>query len=231
MIFGIIYGVNGVISEKKMKKAGENRLRSGGCEAHRSFAGKGLFFAVSLLLCIGGGVFPQTSAKVSATAAANVPATVPAKASATAGREVVLVRGNYWISGIAGFGANGFSALAGEYRFQAAGEKGNPEGDFSVYVTREALYFSGEWQVRPGTGNIPVVQRTGEEGYLVAAAVDDGHGISWTAVFRFKRGLEGSGISGDLFNRMLQVWTSRLSYFLSNSRTAGDISLPAVLEF
>ena len=165
--------------------------------------------------------------------------------SFVAGGEVVMIRGNYWVSGIAGFGSNGFSALVGEYRLQAAGAISQVrllanerarflpgEGDFTVYATREPLFFSGEWQARPGIGGgSPVLQRMGEEGFLAAAAVNDGSGASWTAIFRFKQGLEGAGISGDEFNRMLRNWTSRLFYFLSHTRTSRDISLPAVLVF
>ena len=161
-----------------------------------------------------------------------------------AGGEAVLIRGNYWVNGISGFGSNGFPALAGEYRLQAAGTVSqirhlegdkarflSGEGDFTVHVTREALYFSREWQTRPGITNIPVLQRMGEEGFFVAATMDNGPGASWVAIFRFKRGLEGAGINGEDFNRMLRDWMSRLSYFLSNSRTPTDISLPAALVF
>ena len=140
------------------------------------------------------------------------------------GEEVVLIRGNHWVTGIPGFGINGFSALAGEYRFQNT-------GDFSVYLTREPLYFSAEWQTRPGTGDISVVQRQSEEGYFAATVLDDGRETAWIAVFLFPRGLEGAGIGGSVFNRMLRVWTSRLSYFISLAKTARDVSLPAAVEF
>ena len=159
-----------------------------------------------------------------------------------AGNEVVLIRGNYWITGIPGFGANGFSALSGEYRFQPAGgvatSPGNitsygsgREGDFLVYVTRDVLYFSGEWQNRPGTGNSKVYQRSGEEGFLAAAILDDSRENSWVAILRFPKGLEGAGINGDVFDKLLRAWTTRLLYFLSLSKTPGDVSLPAVLDF
>ena len=158
--------------------------------------------------------------------------------SATAATEAVLIRGNRWVNGIAGFGANGFPALSGEYRLQAraaanAASRGGhgAEADFSVHVTREALHFSGEWQPRGGTGNIPVLQRTGEEGFLAALVIADRRGASWNAIFRFKDGLEGAGISGDDFNRLLQVWSGRFSFFLYLSTAPTDVSLPAALEF
>ena len=195
-----------------------------------------LFLSAFFLICLSsceksGDVFENGENPTEENSAA-VPVALPG--SVTADRELVLIRGNYWVTGIAGFGANSFLALAGEYRLQAAGilrpEPPSGEGDFSVCLTMEPLYFSGEWQVRPGTGNISALQREGEEGFLVAAVVHDSRGTSWIAVFRFKQGLEGIGINGDLFNRILQNWVSRVSYFLSLSKTQGDISLPAALE-
>jgi hypothetical protein len=148
-----------------------------------------------------------------------------ASESAAAG-EMVLIRGNYWVSGIPGFGVNSFSALAGEYRL-----KSGADADFSVYLTREPIYFSAEWQIRPGTGDISVHQRTGETGYLAAAMLDDSPGSSWVAVLFFPKGLEGAGISGDAFNRMFRVLTGRILYFISLSRSPRELSLPAALEF
>ena len=150
-----------------------------------------------------------------------------------AGGEMVLIRGNYWINGIPGFEVNRFSALTGDYYIRNAGAGVSGEsGEFSVYLTGEILHFFGEWQSRPGTGEgLSVFQRTWEGGFLAAAMLDDGRGASWFAVFLFPAGLEGAGISGDGFNRMIRIWTSRVSYFLSLSKAQRDVSLPAVLEF
>ena len=165
------------------------------------------------------------------------PAATLAAAPAAEVPEVVLVRGNYWVNGISGFGINGFSALTGEYRIRGFPAQPAEGGVFTVFVTREPLFFSGEWQNRPvptgtaGTRNISVLQRSGEEGFFAATEVADGRGTTWIAVLWFRTGLEGAGISGDVFNRIFRVWTSRLSYFLSLARMPGEISLPAVLEF
>ena len=142
---------------------------------------------------------------------------------AATAEEMVLIRGNYWVNGIPGFGTNSFSALSGVYRIG--------ESEFSVYLTKEALYFSGVWQRRPGFGDVSVFQRQGKEGFLVATPLDDNRGNTWFAVFLFTAGLERAGFSDDAFNRMLRLWTSRASYFLSLFGTSTDPSLPAVLEF
>ena len=157
--------------------------------------------------------------------------------SVATGAEAVLIRGNYWVSGITGFGANGFSALTGEYRLQttpaarAGEEQSGNAGDFTVYATRDFLFFSGEWQAMEGTGNINVLQRPWEEGFLAALAVEDRRGTYWNAIFRFEQGLEGAGISRDDLNRLLRAWENRFPFFLSISRSPGEVSLPAAVEF
>lgn len=157
---------------------------------------------------------------------------------------VILIRGNYWTPGIPGFGANSFSALTGEYRFEDLSSQTDETGesnegrDFSVYLTMEPLYFSEEWKQRPRTGDITVFQRTGEEGFITATVLEDSReasdfpkGVSWTAVFLFPRGLEEAGFSEDVYTQMLRIWMGRFSYFLSLSNTTREISLPAVVDF
>ena len=152
--------------------------------------------------------------------------------SAGAG-EMLLIRGNYWVNGIPGFGVNGFSALSGDYRYRAGEvpDEGGREEVFSVYLTREPLFFPSEWQSRQGTGGIQVFQRRGEEGFLAAALLDDGMGSTWFAVFWFKQGLQASGFGEEDFNRMLRIWAGRVIYFVSLSKSPRDISLPAAVEF
>ena len=145
--------------------------------------------------------------------------------------EAALLRGNYWVKGIAGFGANSIPALAGEYRFRSAGEgQSGRQADFAVFATREPLFFSREWQPVEGTGAVQALQRTGEEGFLAAVVVNIQES-RWNAVFRFERGLEGAGLSGEDFNRLLQAWVNSFSFSLSHSTGIEDASLPAILEF
>jgi len=199
------------------------------CEKSGGLSGGGVNTAGEIPAGIAGAV--STSPVAISGAANNV--------SPQAVREVILIRGNYWVSGISGFGNNSFAALSGVYRFDDTSTQTTAgEREFAVYLTMEPLYFSGEWQKRPGTGTIPAVQRAEGEEFLVAAAPDEGGvapassaGASWTAVFRFPRGLEDAGFSDTGFNQMLRVWIGRFSYFLSLSNTTGEISLPAVVEF
>jgi hypothetical protein len=139
--------------------------------------------------------------------------------------EAVLVRGNNWVHGIPGFGVNGFAALSGDYRFEG------PSSGFTVYVTRELLYFSEDWRLRPGMGNIELFQRSGEEEDFTALILDDSQGSFWTVVFLFPPGLAGTGLDAEAFNRLLRAWTARLSYFLFFSASPQDISLPGAVEF
>ena len=147
-------------------------------------------------------------------------------------RKMILCKGNNWIAGVSGFGENCFSALSGGYRLEGPDRIGDsPDVDFQVDVTREPLYFSGEWQPRPAAGNVSVYQCAGEDGFCVAVIMEDSDGIHWAAVFRFPNGLEEAGLSEAVFSQMLRAWTGRFLYFLSLSKDNSDLSLPAVLDF
>ena len=156
--------------------------------------------------------------------------TVSHKTEAETARRIILLRGNNWITGIAGFGHNGFSALSGDYRLEGQAAGGNNR-DFTVYVTKENLYFSDYWQPRSGTGNLPVFQSTGKDGFFAAAMLEDSHGAPWAAVFHFPAGLDGAGLSDVVFNQLLRAWTGRFLYFLSLSKNLSELSLPAALDF
>ena len=145
----------------------------------------------------------------------------------TAG-EAILVRGNNWIYGIPGFKDNGFHALTGEYRFQTAGAG---EERILVYLCSEHLYFSEEWQPRRGMGNIQASQRSAGEGFLICVMLDDGKGVLWNAIFQLPFKLEEKASGNDALNQFLTAWSNRFLYFLSMTKTQGDISIPAVVEF
>lgn len=147
-------------------------------------------------------------------------------------RRVVLSRGNQWVNGIPGFGVNVFAALAGEYRLspRAAGGTGSGgAGDFSLYLTTESLFFTGEWQ--PWPQNDRILWRDDEGAFLAAMAIEDSRGgPSWIAVFEFSHGLEEAGLDANAFNQVIRIWTSKFIYFLSLSKIIEDVSLPAVVE-
>ena len=167
-------------------------------------------------------------------------AVVEAPQSVETARRATMIRGNYWVRGVPGFSVNNFSALTGEYRLpaadagsvspRAAGEAGSGgEGDFSVYLTIEPLYFSEEW--RPWGGIERALQYSSEDGFFAAVTADDSRGSFWVAVFRFPLGFEKAGLSTDTLNHLLLAWTNRFSYFLSLSKTIEHASLPAVVDF
>lgn len=147
-------------------------------------------------------------------------------------REAVLVRGNYWISGVPGFGVNGFAALTGDYRLLfpreelAGNDQSGRETEFSVFLTDEPLFFSREWQAKPGIGNFQAYQRGGEEGFLVAILPEDS---PWTVVILFPHGIPE--LAENAMNQFFRAWTSRLSYFISLAKHTSEISLPAAVEF
>jgi hypothetical protein len=199
-----------------------------------------VFFIVSLALSCekpnaipGSGENPPGGSPAIASANTGVSPTADASPAAPAGlvaarespREAVLVRGNNWVRGIPGFGVNGFPALSGDYRLQG------PAPDFTVYVTMEQLYLTDDWHARPGMGNVEVFQRSGEEGDFAAVLVEDGRGILWTAVFLFPERSDRAGLGEDAFNRLLRVWSARLSYFLFLSASPDHVSLPGAVEF
>ena len=228
----------------EMKKPKENKNRIGTGVKFLSARRKGvvpqflsaLFLILMASSCGKGGNVSENGGNAGVSPPPGPPAAV--------NRELVLLRGNLWASGIPGFGVNRFSALTGEYRFadpsnQTSGEKDSGgEREFSVYLTMEPLYFSGGWQKRPDTGEIQVFQYTGEEGFLAATVLEASRdapgfprGVPWTAVFRFPTGLEEAGFSENVFTQMLSAWIGRFSYYLFLANTPGEVSLPAVVDF
>ena len=213
-----------------MKKPEENnrRLRFG-----KSLGIAALLMAAAFLLqaCEKMGLFPEST---------GLPAgdnRVILFEENTPGREVILVRGNEWGNGIPGFESNGFPALMGEYRIRTQeAEKSGQETRFLAYLCPEPLYFSDYWQRRAGPAGISSFKRDSEEGFLIAAILDDGMDALWTAVFRFPAPERGPGgdkaaLTDEAFNQMLRVWTNKFFYFLYLTKNHGELSLPAVVEF
>ena len=176
------------------------------------------------------------SMAVSGTAGAGGAGSVPepeANRQVDTIRKMVLSRGNQWVSGIPGFGANNFSALSGEYRLspRAGSDTGTAgAGDFMIYLTMEKLFFSGDW-VQLDNRVLRRHSDSSEGASLTAVLIDDHRGASWIAVFEFPRGDEETVLGVNAFNQLLQAWAGKFLYFLSLSKTIGDISLPAVVEF
>jgi hypothetical protein len=174
-----------------------------------------------------GGIVPATGTSP-ATEAAGTQA-------AAAQRRAVLARGNKWVRGIPGIADNAFPALLGEYRLEGLDPQGPEErgpAAFFVYISRESVFFSGDWQRQPGAGNNAVFQRFRGNDLLAAMVLEAGplQG-SWTVVFEFPGGMAAMGLEDAAFNRLIGVWTSRFLYFVSLIKMPGDVSLPAAVVF
>ncbi|GHV92333.1 hypothetical protein AGMMS50268_28360 [Spirochaetia bacterium] len=165
-------------------------------------------------------------------------------------QEIILVRGNTWVLGLPGFGSNRFSALFGEYRRAesaepgsagAAPDSGAPDAaipaaektTFFLWLSGEGLDFSdGAWQARPGLGAAySARQRRDGEGLIISLSLNGQSWGAYTALFEFPRGIAAAGLTEAQANGLVQAWAAKFLYFLALVKTAGDMSLPAVVEF
>jgi hypothetical protein len=154
---------------------------------------------------------------VSPSGAAENPAVLPT------GR-AILFRGNAWGSGVPGFGENVFSAISGEYRLEGAAF-GDGTAVLPLWVSREPLFFSAEWTPVPEISGYEARRRAWEEGFLLALSIDSGAARGrWIAVFKFSSGESQAG-------RFAAAWADRFLYFLYLAKSAGEVSLPAVVTF
>lgn len=169
-------------------------------------------------------------------AAGNAPAPEAAGTQVTAAqRRAVLARGNGWVTGIPGIAGNAFPALLGEYRLEGPDlprAEGEGPAVFFVYIGREPVFFSGDWQRRPGTGSNVVFQRFRGDDFLAATVLEtEPDQDSWTVIFEFPGGIAAAGLEDAGFNRLMETWGSRFLYFVSLIKTPGDVSLPAAVVF
>ncbi len=143
---------------------------------------------------------------------------LPASAQAAPTR-AVLVRGTLQVRGVPHLPANAVPALYGEYRLDA--------GPVRVWVVREELFLTPEWEEIPfrsprGTRiraySRPV--RTGEASGTAFALRDSAYWILAEAPAALPNPAA-----------FLEALAARLSYFVSQAKSPGDLSLPAVLEY
>jgi hypothetical protein len=152
-------------------------------------------------------------------------------------RRIILTRGNEWVSGLPGWEENAFAALYGLYfpEFPPSPEQQGERsaGTFSVWLSRERLYFSeSRWEKRPGIFSCPVLQQYEGEALLAAAPLGErAPEKDWTVIFQFPGGPAAAGLNDAGVNRLIEVWASRCLYFLSRAEGAADLSLPAVVSF
>jgi hypothetical protein len=149
-------------------------------------------------------------------------------------RRAVLDRGNVWVTGIPGLGDNRLSALFGEYRLEIpveAGESLPEDRRCRIWLTGEALPFTGDWQLRTRISGTAVLQRQEGEDLLTGFSLSGGPGLgSWAAVFLFPRGAV-AGLDDPGIDALMSRWLNRFLYFLSLIKTPSDLSFPAVFTF
>ena len=146
-----------------------------------------------------------------------ITALIPEPASeidSPSGSSMILENGNYWTAGVPGFGENALSAFAGEYRVPGTAET------IKVWLTMEFIYYEG-WSSRNSITRIPVLEKMGYEGLIVASTIND----SWTAVMLFPL---GSGLSRQDEDRIILDLISKFSSFSGQNQ---NISLPAIIDY
>ncbi|MDR0876952.1 MAG: hypothetical protein LBN21_02780 [Treponema sp.] len=149
-------------------------------------------------------------------------------AAAAQEHSAVMIKGNSWITGIPGFGANVFPAISAEYR--------SGDTTFSIWVSGEPLVFSqAVWESRTlprGSRLTGVMQRDNGGTLLVGFPLNSENETgAWTVLFQFPRRTADTGFDDAGADRLIAAWTSRFRYFMSLVKTASDISLPAVVTF
>jgi hypothetical protein len=127
---------------------------------------------------------------------------------------MILEKGNYWTRGIPGFGENGLSAFAGEYRIPGKKET------VKVWMTMEFIYYEG-WANRASITGIQVQEKMSAEGLLAALTLND----NWTVVMNLPPGLE-LGTDGE--NRIILDLVNKLTGF---SNQIHNISFPAIITY
>jgi hypothetical protein len=124
--------------------------------------------------------------------------------------QLVLERGNYWTTGIPGFGENALQAFSGEYRIPGS------DALVRIWLTRELLYYEG-WTGRP---SMDTVRQKTESGGTVAVTVLD---TIWTAIL-----LLPPGFAVEEEDRIISSFQTRLPRF---SNKPQNVSLPAFISF
>jgi hypothetical protein len=166
----------------------------------------------------------------------------------------VLKKGNSWTTRIPGVGENVFPAFYGEYILEpktpsaAAGKQ--DEKSFSVYASREALFFpETEWQPRPGISLVlpealwdekhpgitdySVFQRQEDSNLVLALVLDRESALNevWRIVFCYPGGNTGLNLSNAQLNRLTSEWVDWFLYFFAPVQDKGEISFPGVVNF
>ena len=126
---------------------------------------------------------------------------------------MVLESGNYWTIGIPGFGENALSAFVGEYRIPGKTKT------VRVWLTGEFIYYNG-WTGRSSITNIPVREKMGNEGRIVASAMNE----NWIVVMLLPL---DEGLSEQDENRIIVNLINKFSGIAGGQ----NISFPALVAY
>lgn len=152
---------------------------------------------------------------------------------------IILTKGNSIVHGLPCFDENAIRAIKGEYKLEMPDDLAIKLDDSSPFfieswLTSEFIYASPElWRERNPLRNLRAMEMQNDESvYIVSSfpAALSGQ-EKWTILFHVPQKMMEEGMSNALIDRMIQSWTSRLSYYISNSQDEYQISLPAVVEF
>jgi hypothetical protein len=139
----------------------------------------------------------------------------------SSGRRMILEKGNFWVTGIPGFGENALPALSGVYGIVPL--DGTASAGFSVWLCRETLYYN-DWVPRAGAEDFRALEKPGRNSLLVAVPLNE----TWTGIFSFP---DAQDLSRNDIDRIIGIYRSRALYFLALANSSSDISLPAQADF
>jgi len=147
------------------------------------------------------------------TITALIPEPKPAEETSIAA-QMVLESGNYWTTGVPGFGENALSAFMGEYR--VAGKTGMVK----VWLTMEFVYYEG-WTNRDSITEMTVLEKMGNEGRIAASALN----AYWTAVLWFPSEMD---LTEEEENTIIVSLIKKFGGFTGQSQ---NVSLPPLITF
>lgn len=152
---------------------------------------------------------------------------------------IILMKGNNLVYGLPCFDENAIQAVKGEYKIEMPDNTIVQTGEdvplfVNSWLTSEFLYFSPDlWKPRRSLQNFRAMEMRDDENlYIVLRFPDTIAGQEkWTILFGIPGESIAAGINDSLITRMIQNWTSKLSYYISISQSESQISLPAVITF
>lgn len=181
----------------------------------------------------------NSAAEISVSSFPNDQRVLP-KASAVQNPTIILMKGNNLVRGFPCFGENAIEAIYGEYKIEIPDDSIIPSDNafpllVNSWLTSEFMYIDPDlWKARTALQNFRAREMQNEDGlYIVLGFPNTIVGQEkWTILFHIPRETIDAGIHDTMINRMIQNWTSRLSYYISiSSQNGSQLSLPAITVF